>query len=438
MEKKGDLKDIQILVVEDSKTQLIQLQESLQKRGAYVHIASNGKEGLDLALKIKPNIIITDIEMPIMDGYKLSMSLKKNPNTKQIPIILLTNLSDPMDVIKGIECGADNFLTKPCDDELLVTSICNSLENQKRRPPMNNEVSSLEVTYNGVRHQIKADQYQITDLLLSTYSSAIAKNKELEQSNRKLSSLHLELQSKNKELNRAIEEKNLFLGMAAHDLRNPLHAIQGYSEILLNKLSETTDKKVERMLTTIYNSSRFMLQLVNDLLDLSIIDMGKLNLKVSSENLTSLVEDNCLLNENIAEHKNISLTFDHDPEIPALLCDRNKIEQVLHNLINNAIKYSNPGSSVHVSLKKLAGEVLLSVQDNGVGISKEDQTKLFQTFNKSRGSGTAGEPSTGLGLAIVKKIIQKHDGRIWVESELGKGTTFYVTFPLPKKSFSVK
>lgn len=421
--------DLEILLVEDSPTQLELLSKCLIDHGVTVYTARDGQEAMTFLSSKIPKIIISDIEMPKMNGYELCQSIKQNEKTKGIPVILLTNLSDPMDVIQGIECGADNFLTKPYHEELLLSSIQNALQNQERHDPDNNQ--ELEVYFNGKTHRIKANHFQITDLLLSTYSSAIQKNKELEQTNKKLSILHLELQKKNVELTKHINDKNMFLGMAAHDLRNPLNAIQGYSEVLLTNFTKDFDEKISRIIMTISKSSRFMLQLVNDLLDLSVIDLGKMNLKLNEEDILALIKNNCLINDSIAEKKGIRVIFKHDNDIPKIVCDSYKIEQVLNNIISNAIKFSHSGSEINVFLKKIGNNtILISITDKGVGISKERLEKLFDSLLKSGGKGTAGEPSHGLGLAIVKRIVESHKGKIWAESQSGKGSTFFVELPI--------
>jgi two-component system sensor histidine kinase/response regulator len=255
------------------------------------------------------------------------------------------------------------------------------------------------------------------------------KNRELENTNRKLGALHVEFQHKNEELSKLVNDKNMLLGMAAHDLRNPLHAIQAYSEILEMKLPETSDESLLRMIKTIRRQSKFMLDLVNDLLNISVIDLGKLKLNLQQSNVANLVKTNCKLNESVADQKNISIHLTCDLSIPEMVIDPNKIEQVLNNLVNNAIKYSHPGSSIDIALKKDAEGVLLSVQDHGVGIPEGDTEHLFETITKKRSKGTSGEPSTGLGLAIAKRIVEEHKGKIWIKSKLGNGSTFYVYLP---------
>lgn len=423
---------ITILVVEDSPTQLQTIRGILQRSGAKVIEAVNGEEGFQKAKESSPAIIISDIEMPVLNGYELCRNVKDDPALFNVPFILLTNLKDPMDVISGISCGADNFLTKPCSERLLISSIDDAIENRKRERKREN-APELEFSYNGKKHRMRVNQAQIIDLLLSTYASAMEKNRELEKTNRILGSFHLELQQKNEELSKLINDKNLLLGMAAHDLRNPLHAIQAYSEILEMKTSESDDENLIRMIKTIRRQSKFMLDLVNNLLNISVIDLGKLKLNLQQSNLKQLVQSNCKLNESIADQKSISIHLTCDDAIPSVWIDPNKIEQVLNNLINNAIKYSHPGSIINVCLKKNASDLIFSVQDHGIGIAEGDTENLFETIAKKRASGTIGEPSTGLGLAIVKRIIEEHKGKIWIKSKLGEGSTFFFSLPCEQK-----
>ena len=424
----SELAEKKILIVEDSKTQLKLVSDYLQSYGATVIEAVNVEDGLLKAKEQRPEIIISDIEMPKMNGYEFCRKLKDDSELNGIPVILLTNLSDPMDVIKGIECGADNFLTKPCSSDRLIASIHESLANSK----INRNISTppeVEFSYRGMHHKMRVSQNQVIDLLLSTYSNAMEKTTELEKINRKLSILYVEFQKKNEELTRIVNDKNLLLGMAAHDLRNPLNAIQNYSELVQMKIPADADESVLRMIKTIGKSSKFMLMLVNDLLSISAVEFGKLKLNIQKNNIVELVENNCKLNQSLAEQKEMEIKLNIDKTIPEICFDANKLEQVINNLINNAIKYSHPGSCVEVSLRKESSNVVLQVKDEGIGIPENDTANMFEIFTTGGKNGTSGELSTGLGLAIVKRIIDEHHGKISVESTLGKGSTFFVSLP---------
>jgi signal transduction histidine kinase len=253
---------------------------------------------------------------------------------------------------------------------------------------------------------------------------------ELSRLNNESANLQRELAKKNAELERLNALKDRFLGMAAHDLRTPLSIMLGFSEFLLEDLAVLLDGQHLEFLSVIRSSSRFMLRLVNGLLDVATIESGRLELDLQPTDLAALVERNVALNGVLAEAKEIGLSFHHDGRVPPMALDGPRIEQVLNNLLSNAVKYSYPGSSVEVRLIRRADQALISVVDRGQGISPDQVDDLFQWFARSRVKGTAGESGTGLGLAIAQRIVEGHGGDIWVDSELGKGSTFYVSLPI--------
>lgn len=253
---------------------------------------------------------------------------------------------------------------------------------------------------------------------------------ELSRLNNELANAQRQLAKQNAELERLNALKNQFLGMAAHDLRSPLAVLLGYSEFLLDDLRDSLSAEHLEFLTTIQSSSQFMLQLVNELLDVSIIESGRLDLHVGIADLPELVQRSVALNRVLAERKQIGVMFRQEGDIPPLWVDAGKIRQVLDNLLSNAVKYSHPGTTVTVSLAQRDQEVVLAVADQGQGIPPDEMAKLFQWLGKTSVKSTAGEKSSGLGLAIAKRIVEGHRGRIWAESEVGKGTTFYVALPI--------
>ena len=253
---------------------------------------------------------------------------------------------------------------------------------------------------------------------------------ELSRLNNELTTAQRELAKKNHELARLNEQKNQFLGIAAHDLRNPLEVIQTYSEFLLEDAAGVlADEQVE-FIHKIYSSSAFMLNLVNDFLDYSRIEAGRLDLALDWVELAPLTEkviDRCRL---LADKKQLAIVFEPPAELPKIRLDESKIEQVLSNLIGNAIKFSPVASRIEVALEKRAADIVLSVKDEGPGIEKSEAETLFAPFVRGKNRPTGGEKSTGLGLAIVKKIVEGHGGAISVETETGKGSTFCVSLPL--------
>lgn len=234
---------------------------------------------------------------------------------------------------------------------------------------------------------------------------------------------------KNIELQNLNELKNKFLGIASHDLRNPLYVIQSYSEVLLEgKYFGSLNEKQQNLVKHIFDSSTFMKTLLNELLDISMIESGKVLLLKQETDFSALVAERVELNQAIANKKQIKLDLSLDP-IPPFPFDKNRIIQVIDELIGNAIKYSPMDTQIHVSTQKTPGRMKFSVTDKGPGISEKNQDLLFGEFQTLDAKPTGGEKSTGLGLAIVKKIIALHGGEVGVASK-GKGSTFYFTLPL--------
>jgi two-component system, sensor histidine kinase and response regulator len=252
----------------------------------------------------------------------------------------------------------------------------------------------------------------------------------LEQKNRELTEMKRELEEKNAALLRLNEEKNGFIGMAAHDLRNPLGVILGYSDFLLIMRRDEIPEEDVEIIEQIQKSSRFMLSLINDLLNISTIESGRLTLDRASTDLAELTAESVRRSAVLAARKGMRLVCAAERDLPLVNVDAQKVEQVLSNLISNAVQYSYPESSIEIAVRTRPGEVVLSVEDHGQGIAPGDMGKLFKPFGRATSVSTGGEKSTGLGLAIVRRIVEGHGGRIWVESEIGKGSTFFVAFPV--------
>lgn len=253
---------------------------------------------------------------------------------------------------------------------------------------------------------------------------------ELTRLNNELANAQREVIKKNIELEELNDQKNQLIGMAAHDLRNPLGVIKGYGEFLLMDDAAGLNEEQVEIIKIISEASNHMLDMVNNLLDISKIESGKVELKLKKENLTALVANSVKVNKIIAAKKGINIVFDCLAEEIQVNIDTHKIIQVLDNLLSNAIKFSFPGSSIDVSVcqKDLLAKVC--VKDYGQGIPAGEIHKLFKPFSRTSVKSTAGELNSGLGLAIVKKIIQSHKGDIYVESEFKKGASFYFTLPV--------
>ncbi len=256
---------------------------------------------------------------------------------------------------------------------------------------------------------------------------------EISRLNNELVTMQRELARKNAELAHLNQEKNHFLGMAAHDLRNPLYVTLNLVEFILD---ETTDEQQKNeFLQDIRASIEFMRQLVDDLLDVAKIESGDVQLEYNAIEIISLAQKNVARNRILAAKKQIEIDLEIGTLPRIVVVDQAKIEQVLNNLIGNAVKFSGAGSKVQVCLKRQEENFLLTVSDQGPGIARHEQEKLFAPFHRGSARPTDGEKSTGLGLMIVKRIVESHGGKIWLESEVGKGTTFFVLIPLCPPSY---
>ena len=251
----------------------------------------------------------------------------------------------------------------------------------------------------------------------------------LSQVNNELANAQRELTRQKSELERINEEKNRFVGMAAHDLRNPLSVILNYAQLVLQDEITITAESAE-LLREIAGSSRFMLHIIDDLLDVSTIEAGKVELRLAELDPVQTVERNLTRNRLLAERKNIRIELTIDGPVPPIRTDPGKLDQILNNLVMNAIKYSDPGTVVAVGVTAKGDKLSIAVCDRGRGIPAAELTTIFKPFARLSATGTAGERSTGLGLTIVHRLAEVLRGRIRVESEVGKGSTITLELPL--------
>ena len=367
---------IKTLVVDDSRSMRAIISRLLRTHQYQVLEAENGGQALEV-LSEHPEIslVITDYNMPEMDGFELSRRIRKKKSKDHLAIIGVSGLGESNISARFLKNGANDFISKP----------------------FANEEFNCRVTYN-------VEMIEQVQTL--------------------------------RELNAV---KNKFLGIAAHDLRNPLSTIQGFSQILLEEEAGPMNEDQKEFSSLILKSSRNMLSLVNELLDVSVIESGKLEVELKEGSLEELIEERVRVSQAAANKKKLTLSINLPEKQRSVFFDELRITQVLDNLISNAIKFSPSGKSIFVSLEYPGVEARICVRDEGPGLSDEDKTMLFGEFQKLSARPTGGEASTGLGLSIVKKIVEAHRGRVWVESSPGEGASFIFSLPcremIPKTSF---
>lgn len=252
---------------------------------------------------------------------------------------------------------------------------------------------------------------------------------EMMELNNELASLQRELARQNVTLERLNQQKNQLLGMVAHDLRNPLGVVAGYARTMMEGLAGPTTERQQRFLERIARTSEHMLRMVDDLVDLSSIESGRVELERRELDLAAMLADAVALNRVLAERKGIAIELDVTGTL-TVAADGGKLRQVVDNLLSNAVKYSHEDTTVRIEARVTDPVVQVSVEDQGQGIPEAELARLFEPFGRTSVKGTAGEKSTGLGLAIVKRILEAHDGTIEVQSEVGVGSTFRFTLPL--------
>lgn len=253
---------------------------------------------------------------------------------------------------------------------------------------------------------------------------------EFSKLNSELVNTQREIIKKNKELQKLHALKNDFIGMISHDLRTPLNAISLYSEFLIDEVSNILDDSQKEFLLNIKTSSSLMVNLVDELLSVSKIENSKAHLKLNYENLAEIINKTLILIRPTALKKDIIINTNYSTNLPKTMVDGQKIQQVLNNVLSNAIKFSYNHKEVFINLFRKKENLVIEIEDQGQGISPEGMQKLFVPFGDIGTKPTQGESSTGLGLVIIKKIVEEHQGRVYVESTLGKGTKFTIILPI--------
>ena len=258
-------------------------------------------------------------------------------------------------------------------------------------------------------------------------------NLSLEQRTRELATTNTQLENRNREVEKANRQKSNFLATMSHELRTPLNTMIGFSDLLAEETAGPLNQKQRRFIRHVKESSRHLLALVDDILDLSKIEAGHLELKYESFSLNTAAAEVIAAVRPLATAKEIDLEVEFPEEI-SIFADNLRLKQVLYNLLTNAIKFTREKGSVRLITEAEQAFVRLSVIDTGIGIPQEEHESIFEAFHQVPATAVGSHEGTGLGLSITKLLIEQHRGRISVESEPGKGSRFHVVLPLPTNS----
>lgn len=433
---------VDILIAEDSLTQAARLEHLLQEQGYGVRIADSGKKALEAAREKTPTILISDIVMPEMDGYALCKHIKADEKLRDVPVVLLTSLTAAEEVLKALECGADSFIRKPYDAEYLLSRTEHILANRTLRQGSAVKLGA-EIYLGGKKYFITSERQQILDLLFSTFMDAVRMNADLEEKQKaliqmagemetkveELASANEELELRGREIERATQMKSKFLANMSHELRTPLNAIVGFSGLLEDQTAGELNDKQKRFVNHIKQGSDHLLQLINDILDLSKIEAGQLEICCEDFCIMDAMPEVLSIIGPMAMAKKIEVQHHLQAQQP-VHADRVRFKQVLYNLLSNAVKFTPKEGRIFIDCVDEGRYVRISVTDSGIGIRPEDQTLVFEEFRQVEGaSQDPANRGTGLGLAITKRLVEQQGGKIRLESEPGKGSRFSFTLP---------
>ena len=410
--------EVEILIVEDSLTQAEQLKYILEQHGYRHTVARNGREALASIEKQKPTLVVSDVIMPEMGGYELCHRIKQDAKFRRIPVILLTSLNDPTEVMKGLESGADSFIFKPYDEEYLIARIAYILANRHLRESDTPQMG-VEIFFAGRKFFITSDRLQILNLLLSTYEAAVQKNRELSTTQDKLRDLNENLEAANKEL-------ESFSYSVSHDLRAPLRHIDGFSQLLIMNHLDQLPPKAQTLLQSVSERAKYMGRLIDDLLNFS--RLGRQPVEKHPVIISELVRQ---VMEELAREREGRDVEVRIGDLPDCVGDAQLLKQVWVNLLSNAFKFTGKKEHAVVEIGsgpgEKPGENLYFVRDNGAGFDMEYASKLFGVFHRMHKASEF--EGTGVGLSIVQRIIQRHGGKIRADAKLDEGATFYFTLP---------
>lgn len=415
-----DTEQINILIVDDNKNNLFTLHTLITEHIDHVNIleADSGIIALQILLQEKIDLIFLDVQMPEMDGFETARLIRSRKKTQHIPIIFLTAAYKSEEFKqKGFDVGGADYLTKPIDAPQLISRIRSYLRFIQQEHQYHQELERK------VRERT-AELEQIRSELEKRVSERTAELYEAKTSAEQASII----------AEAANQSKSQFLANMSHELRTPLNAIIGFSEMLVEEAEEQQIEGFTADLKKIHISGRHLLGLINDILDLSKIEAGKMQLCVETFDVKTVIREILHTIQPIIEKENNVLKIHFHNQLGEIHNDLTKFRQIFLNLLSNAAKFTQDGLiQLNVGRKLLEederGWIEICIIDNGIGMTAEQQKRLFQPFTQADASTTRKYGGTGLGLAITKKFVEMMGGKICIHSEFGHGSTFTVFLP---------
>jgi signal transduction histidine kinase len=369
--------------------------------------ALNGQEGLEQAIALHPDLILSDVMMPQMSGDQFVHQLRTYPEVDTTPVILVTAMADDELRVQLLRKGAQDYLMKPFSVEELRARVGNLIAIKRVRDLLQQELTSKSQDLEALVQEVSLRRRELQIALESLRQQA----KQLEEANRL---------------------KDEFLAIVSHELRTPLNAILGCAQILRNR--KPNESTTARALETIERNAKLQTQLVENLLDISRALRGKLLLDTRPVELKLVIEAAINAVQAAADAKAIQLESFLDEKVGSVSGEADRLQQIIENLLSNAIKFTPEGGRVDIRLLSKDSDAQIQVSDTGTGISAEFLPHVFDYFRQADSSMTRKHGGLGLGLAIVRQLVQLHNGTIQVESPgVGQGATFTITLPLAVK-----
>ena len=445
---------VNVLMVDDHPENLVALEAILDSLGQNLVKATSGMEALRCLLNQDFAVILLDVQLPGMDGFETATLIRQRPRSQYTPIIFITaiNRSDTH-VARGYSLGAVDYLFKPVEPEILISKVAVFVSLHKKTAQVKRQAKQLETTNIELETEIKSRQraeellrhaHGQLEIKVQERTAALAKANELlkaEIAERVRTEEALQQAKEAAEVaNRA---KSDFLSMVSHELRTPLTSVIGFAKIIKKKLDSvifpeitTEDKKIQKAIKQvgdnidiIVSEGERLTTLINDVLDLAKLEAGRVEWKPEPISVTQIIEQATAATSALFEAKRLKLFIELEEELPEILGDRDRLVQVVINLISNAIKFTEKGF-VTCRVRRTDHAITVSIIDSGIGIAETDRSQVFEQFRQIGNTLTDKPKGTGLGLPICKQIVEHHGGTIWVESELGKGSNFSFTLPI--------
>jgi len=402
---------VNLLLVDDRAENLLALEAILEPLGQSLVRANSGPEALKQVLASEFAAILLDVQMPGMNGFEVAEIIKSREKSRTIPIIFLSAISkEDAYVFKGYSMGAVDYVFKPFNPDVLRSKVAVFVDLYLKQREIQRQGDLLRESQ---KRELELEHR--TSLLEAEARSAA-----------KLSQMNDELHRRQVALEQAMGARNRFYASMSHELRTPINAVIGYSTLMLDNIYGPLNAKQKEGLQRTLKAARHLLELVNDVLDLSKIEAGKIELSLQPVIFPALIDDLFVTVRPLADEYGSTLTLDMESEPFNIVSDPRRVRQILLNLLSNAIKFGE-GKPIRVVCKQCEDKgVEIEVVDEGVGIAKEDITRIFEEFVQVSESK---QPGTGLGLPISRRLAQLLDGSLTVCSTPGQGSSFRLTLP---------